>query len=103
MISGGTSVNTIAQQAEMLYEFRSDNREDLEFMDRHFHSVIESYRAKMIEVNTTLMGEVPARKKCTLIGFDKQLHQGAFPYFTCDFFDQNTYTKSFYSCHNRLH
>ncbi len=59
MISGGTSVNTIAQQAEMLYEFRSDSREDLEFMDRHFHSVIESYRAKMIEVNTTLMGERP--------------------------------------------
>lgn len=59
MISGGTSVNTIAQQAEMLYEFRSDSREDLEFMDRHFHSVIESYRAKMIDVNTTLMGERP--------------------------------------------
>ena len=26
MISGGTSVNTIAQEAEMLYEFRSDKR-----------------------------------------------------------------------------
>ncbi len=58
-ISGGTSVNTIAQQAEMLYEFRSDSREDLEFMDKHFHAVMESYRAKMIEVITTLMGERP--------------------------------------------
>lgn len=58
-ISGGTSVNTIAQQAEMLYEFRSDSREDLEFMDKHFQAVIESYRAKMIEVNTTLLGERP--------------------------------------------
>ncbi len=58
-ISGGTSVNTIAQQAEMLYEFRSDSREDLEFMERHFQTVIESYRAKMIEVNTTLVGDRP--------------------------------------------
>ena len=32
-ISGGTSVNTIAQHAEMLYEFRSDNREDLAEME----------------------------------------------------------------------
>ena len=58
-VSGGTSVNTIAQQAEMLYEFRSDSREDMEFMDRHFHAVAESYRAKMIAVNTTLVGERP--------------------------------------------
>lgn len=59
IIQGGTSVNTIAQQAEMLYEFRSDSREDLEFMDRHFQAVIESYRAKMIEVRVTLVGERP--------------------------------------------
>ncbi|MBO5196914.1 MAG: M20/M25/M40 family metallo-hydrolase [Lachnospiraceae bacterium] len=59
MISGGTSVNTIAQQASMLYEFRSDDRENLRFMERHFQSVIEAYRAKGITVNVTVLGERP--------------------------------------------
>lgn len=35
-ISGGTSVNTIAQQAKMLYEYRSDDAESLEWMERMF-------------------------------------------------------------------
>lgn len=58
-ISGGTSVNTIAQQAEMLYEFRSDSRQDLEFMDKHFKAVIESYKTKGIRINVDIMGERP--------------------------------------------
>ena len=59
VISGGTSVNTIAQQAEMLYEFRSDEREGLQIMDRHFLSVIECYKAKGIGVEVELLGERP--------------------------------------------
>lgn len=59
MIKGGTSVNTIAQQADMLYEFRSDYREALDIMDKHFNSVIESYKTKGITVNVELLGERP--------------------------------------------
>jgi acetylornithine deacetylase/succinyl-diaminopimelate desuccinylase-like protein len=58
-IKGGTSVNTIAQQAEMLYEFRSDSREDLAFMDNHLEAVIAYYRAKGITVNVEIVGERP--------------------------------------------
>lgn len=58
-ISGGTSVNTIAQHAEMLYEFRSDKREALEFMERHFTAAIDYYRAKGITVTITLLGDRP--------------------------------------------
>ena len=39
-IQGGTSVNTIAQQAEMLYEYRSDSARDLDSMRRHFEAVV---------------------------------------------------------------
>lgn len=60
-ICGGTSVNTIAQQAEMLYEYRSDSREDLEFMRRHFEAVVESYRAKGIGVQVELLGQRPCK------------------------------------------
>ena len=58
-ISGGTSVNTIAQHAEMLYEFRSDVFEHLAVMERHFNAAVEFYRTKGIEVTVTLLGERP--------------------------------------------
>ncbi|MBR6684293.1 MAG: M20/M25/M40 family metallo-hydrolase [Firmicutes bacterium] len=58
-ISGGTSVNTIAQQAEMLYEFRSDEKESIEIMEEKFYAIIEAYREKEIEVNVTIVGERP--------------------------------------------
>lgn len=40
LVSGGTSVNTIAQHAEMTYEYRSDDRECLAVMARQFHGFI---------------------------------------------------------------
>ena len=58
-ISGGTSVNTIAQHAEMLYEFRSDEREALEIMEQHFTAAIDYYRTKGITVTVTLVGDRP--------------------------------------------
>lgn len=41
VISGGTSVNTIAQKAELLYEIRSDCREDLKKMECSFRRCLE--------------------------------------------------------------
>ena len=58
-ISGGTSVNTIAQHAEMLYEFRSDNREDLAEMEAHLTAALAFYATKGIRVTTTLVGNRP--------------------------------------------
>ena len=58
-IEGGTSVNAIAQQASMLYEFRSDCKESLEIMDQFFQKVVESYRAMGVTVNVELLGLRP--------------------------------------------
>ena len=58
-ISGGTSVNTIAQHAEMLYEFRSDVRESLAIMEQHFLAAIAFYRTKGITVTVTKVGDRP--------------------------------------------
>jgi len=58
-ISGGTSVNTIAQQAEMLYEYRSDEREGLAFMEKAFKAVVEAYRATGVTVNVEVVGNRP--------------------------------------------
>jgi acetylornithine deacetylase/succinyl-diaminopimelate desuccinylase-like protein len=58
-ISGGTSVNTIAQHAEMLYEFRSDEAEALAIMERHLNAALELYRAKGVTVTCELVGDRP--------------------------------------------
>ncbi len=58
-ISGGTSVNTIAQHAEMLYEFRSDEAEALAIMERHLNAALDFYRTKGITVTVTLVGDRP--------------------------------------------
>ena len=58
-ISGGTSVNTIAQHAEMLYEFRSDVRESMDIMEKHLNAAVAFYRAKGVQVSVTLLGDRP--------------------------------------------
>ena len=58
-ISGGTSVNTIAQHAEMLYEFRSDEAESLAVMEQHLRAAVDFYRTKGIAVTVTPVGNRP--------------------------------------------
>ncbi len=41
IIEGGTSVNTIAQSAKMLYEYRSDDFECLSIMQKNFEEKVE--------------------------------------------------------------
>ena len=69
-IEGGTSVNTIAQHAEMLYEFRSDERESLEIMEKHLNAAVEVYRAKGVTVTVELVGDRPCSGEV-----DKERHQ----------------------------
>lgn len=58
-ISGGTSVNTIAQSAEMLFEYRSDAREGLSAMKRMFDEAIEYIRPQCGAIHVEIMGERP--------------------------------------------
>ncbi len=59
MISGGTSVNTIAQQAEMMYEYRSDSQKCLDTMGRYFNDIIEDARKDCVSLTVTVLGERP--------------------------------------------
>jgi len=58
-ISGGTSVNTIAQNAKMLCEYRSDDKECLEIMQKRFEELFALNRSEKIEVNVTKVGDRP--------------------------------------------
>jgi acetylornithine deacetylase/succinyl-diaminopimelate desuccinylase-like protein len=59
IISGGTSVNTIAQEATMMYEYRSDNKNCLAKMKNMFEKSIEAFRAMGVEVEVELLGDRP--------------------------------------------
>ena len=58
-ISGGTSVNTIAQEATMLCEYRSDDRECLSKMQKSFEAIFAAYKTMGILVDVELIGERP--------------------------------------------
>jgi len=57
--SGGTSVNTIAQNAEMLYEYRSDSRNCLAQMKAAFEETVERCRVADGELRIECIGERP--------------------------------------------
>ncbi|MBE6950657.1 MAG: M20/M25/M40 family metallo-hydrolase [Ruminococcaceae bacterium] len=90
-ISGGTSVNTIAQEAAMLFEFRSDEREGLSIMQRSFDTIVEEFRSQGVQIETEVVGDRPcglptdstglksrsARAVKTHYGFDPAFHPGS--------------------------
>ncbi len=62
IISGGTSVNTIAQNAEMLCEYRSNDVECLSFMKKKFEEIFENAKKDDVGVSVKLIGERPCMK-----------------------------------------
>ena len=52
IISGGTSVNTIAQNASVLYEFRSDSKKCLSEMEEFFNKTIGKFKDTKVTVKT---------------------------------------------------
>ena len=62
-ISGGTSINTIAQSAKMLCEYRSDNEDCLSVMKEHFERIFADARSRGLDVRVSLIGERPCMGK----------------------------------------
>lgn len=59
LISGGTSVNTIAQNAQMTYEYRSDNRNCLAIMEQQFHDLLQQMQSQDAVFSVTNIGDRP--------------------------------------------
>lgn len=57
-VEGGTSVNTIAQEAKMLCEYRSDDLECLEYMKKRYDAIFATER-KEATVEVKLVGDRP--------------------------------------------
>ncbi|MBR5485957.1 MAG: M20/M25/M40 family metallo-hydrolase [Oscillospiraceae bacterium] len=59
VMNGGTAINSIAQHAEILYEYRSDNAECLEIMKDKFVALIKQHREKDLRMAVTHLGTRP--------------------------------------------
>ena len=61
MISGGTSINSIVQEASMLCEYRSENADSLAYMKEQFERIFLQMR-QYADVEVELVGERPCMK-----------------------------------------
>jgi di/tripeptidase len=68
LIEGGTSVNTIAQSATMLCEYRSDDVECLRQMQARFEGIFEAARARGVQLQVDKVGDRP----CADIGAQQE-------------------------------
>lgn len=58
-ITGGTSVNTIAQEVSIFFEYRSDIRENLDAMMNFFDATVEAYRLMGVTIDVEILGIRP--------------------------------------------
>ena len=58
-ITGGTTVNSIPQEAVLLYEYRSSSEKCLKEMEEKFQQVIEKFRRQGKMVNVEILGIRP--------------------------------------------
>ena len=59
-ISGGTSINTIAQDVEFLYEFRSDDAKAMEIMEHQLLELLEEAKQTCTNLSFEEIGRRPA-------------------------------------------
>lgn len=59
MIEGGTSVNTIAQEAHMLYEYRSDDAQCLDIMEQQLQGILKKHASDDAQIEIELLGLRP--------------------------------------------
>ncbi len=71
IISGGTSVNTIAQYAEMMYEYRSDEEECIAIMRNEFDTIIKTFKSKGTDISVEVIGIRPCAKNVDKNELDK--------------------------------
>lgn len=62
-ISGGTSVNTIAQQADMLYEYRSDSESCLAVMEKQLQEILAAQDHETVQWEVTCVGLRPCGRE----------------------------------------
>lgn len=61
-IEGGTSINTIAQKASFLLDFRSESTEILDDITKQAENIITQFQSELNEIKLEMIGHRPAGK-----------------------------------------
>ena len=67
IVEGGTSVNTIAQSAKMLCEYRSDNEECLAIMREKFKAIFAAAANRGLDITVKKIGDRPAWERSIFV------------------------------------
>ncbi len=70
-ISGGTSVNTIAQEVSFLFEVRSDDKNDLDEMIETFMEKLDDYRNEDVKIELQVLGKRPCMSDVDVVKMDQ--------------------------------
>ena len=73
IVEGGTSVNTIAQSAKMLCEYRSDNENCLAEMQKSFETIFAKARERGLDLTVTKIGDRPCMGKVDLAKIEQMV------------------------------
>ena len=60
-IQGGSTVNSIAEHCEILYEFRSQDKAELEAMQRELDRILQKHNGEGVQVCAVCLGDRPCR------------------------------------------
>lgn len=69
-ITGGTTVNSIAAHCELMYEFRADHDDNLQYMTRRFEEVLSSFRER-VTLTVTDLGTRPCARGVDRAAWDR--------------------------------
>lgn len=61
VIEGGSTVNSIAGECSLLYEYRSESYECMQEMDQYVNGVLDEFRNKGMHIETEILGLRPCR------------------------------------------
>ncbi|MBE5790660.1 MAG: M20/M25/M40 family metallo-hydrolase [Clostridia bacterium] len=61
VIEGGSTVNSIAGECSLLYEYRSESRECMQEMDAYLNETIDSFRNQGMNIETEVIGIRPCK------------------------------------------
>ncbi|MBR3928921.1 MAG: M20/M25/M40 family metallo-hydrolase [Clostridia bacterium] len=61
VIEGGSTINSIAGECSLLYEYRSESRECMQEMDKYLTETIDHFRKKGYNIQTEVLGLRPCK------------------------------------------
>lgn len=69
-LTGGTSVNTIAEQADLTLDLRSESMASLQYMDAQVAAILQRHTTPTVHITKALIGKRP----CSAAAFDAPIY-----------------------------